>query len=399
VDVIDGRQRDPAGQKKTSVWLLTNSPSPYQVELCRELQQLGGVELNLRFMRGDFRGDCERSLDGVPHSILSGFGLSRTRDELRIHPGAIWETLRARDDVYVLSGLYTSPTFLICAVIIWLRRRPLVLWLERPGRAMRPDLSWWIGLLRIPLMVVRKAVLRFLFAICTRLICMGNLAAREYAELGAAEKKIRNVPYCCDVERFSTVSGLEAAEVRERYGIEDRVLFLHSGQLIKRKGVDDLVAAFRQVAKQCDDVALLLLGDGPLRTELEHEAASIDAPVIFAGHQQQSMLPAFFRAADLFVIASRHDGWGVVVNEACGAGLPVIASKQTGSAHDLIIPGVNGIRFEAGNVADLAAAMRQLAEDSALRQAYGSNSMERVKDYTSAAGARRLCDVLLELPR
>ncbi len=380
-----------------SIWLLTNSPSPYQIELCRELQQLGGVELDLRLMRHDFRGAEGQSLDDIRHKVLSGFGLSRSRDELRIHPGAIVEVARATHDVYILSGLYTSPTFLICALVVWLRRKPLVLWLERPGQAMRPDLSWWIGLLRIPLMLVRSVLLWFMFAACSRLICMGQLATRQYARLGAAKHKLRNIPYSCDVRPFQTVSDQEIAQVRARHGLNERVVFLYSGQLIWRKGVDILLDAFRQVANQNDHVALLLLGDGPLRAELEHQSASIDAPVVFAGHQPQATLPAYFRASDVFVIASRHDGWAVVVNEACGAGLPVIASDQTGAAHDLVTVGLNGIRFDAENITDLAAAMQKLAEAPRLRQAYGEASCEQIKNYSSTAGARRLRDVLLEL--
>jgi len=348
-------------------------------------------------MRDDFRGESGRALNDIRHTVLSGFGLSRVRDELRIHPGAILEVSRATHDVYVLSGLYTSPTFLICAFVVWLRRKPLVLWLERPGLAMRPDLSWWVILPRIPLMLVRRVILWLLFAACTRLICVGGLAARQYAALGAAEYKVKNVPYCCDVGRFQSVSEADIAEVRNRHGLRGKVVFLYSGQLIWRKGVDTLLAAFRQVAALNDHVALLLLGDGPLRAKLEHQSDSIDAPVVFAGHQTQEMLPAYFRAADVFVIASRHDGWAVVVNEACGAGLPVIATNQTGATHDLVCADVNGIRFDAENVDDLAAAMQQLANNPALRKAYGKNSLEQVANCSSVAGAKRLSDILTEL--
>lgn len=385
---------EPSGP--INVWFLTNSPSPYQLDLFRALVREGSIQPELRLMRDNFRGGGA-ALTDISHKILPGFGLSRTRDEVRIHPGALREAFRGKHDAFVLSGLYTSPTFLMSAFILWIRRKPIVMWLERPKSAQRSDLKWWVRLMRLPYVVVRFFVLWFLFRVSRRIISMGKLAVQQYSAMGANETKLRNVPYCCDVDRFHRVDPAAAAQVRSESELGDRVVFLHSGQLIHRKGVDILLVAFAEVSKRRDDVALVLLGDGAQRESYERQAEDIRAPVVFAGHQPQDRLPAFFAAADVFVIASRHDGWAVVVNEACGASLPIIASEQTGAAHDLVADDQNGFLFDALNPAELSDQMLELAADVDKRRQFGERSREVVQKYSAQAGAQRLSEVLTTL--
>ena len=80
---------------------------------------------------------------------------------------------------------------------------------------------------------------------------------------------------------------------------------------------------------------------------------------------------AIFAAADAFVLPSRHDGWGVVVNEALGAGLPIIVSDRVG-ARDLVQHGGNGFITSVGDIDGLAGALLKLAQSEELRKSYGS---------------------------
>ncbi len=85
-------------------------------------------------------------------------------------------------------------------------------------------------------------------------------------------------------------------------------------------------------------------------------------------------MPGLFARADVFILPSRYDGWGVVVNQAIGAGLPVICSDAVGAGYDLVEPEVNGLRFPAGDVAALAGCMERLAADPALAKQWGAAS-------------------------
>lgn len=390
--MVSESQPAQAGETKaTRIWLLTNCPSPYQVELLAELSQRDDIELDVRFMQGVFRDDQppERLRD-LSHQVLRSFGVLTRRDEFRLHPAAIREVSRAQHDVYVLSGLYTSPTFLLCALLLSFRKRRYTLWLERPSDANRPDLNWWKRVLRTPFVWYRAVVLRLLLWRCERTLCMGTLAAQQYAQYGLSSTRTEILPYCCDTDRFSTVNQTARDELADSLGVRDRMVFLFSGQLIYRKGIDTALQAFQQVSENVPGLAFVVLGDGPLRAQLEEQFGNNPhGRVVFAGHQPQDRLPLYFAVADVFVLPSRQDGWAVVVNEACAAGLPIIASQQTGAAHDLVIPERNGFRPDCRDIDGLVDAMRTLAGDASLRERYGRESLELVEDFTVECGAQR----------
>src|SRR5262249_32859433 len=101
--------------------------------------------------------------------------------------------------------------------------------------------------------------------------------------------------------------------------------------------------------------------------------------------------------ADVFVLPSRHDGWGVVVNQALGAGLPVIASDAVGAGLDLVEDGVNGLIVPAGSAAALERAMERLALQPDLARAYGQAARRKAAEITPAAGAEKWAAVFDQL--
>lgn len=370
------------------IWLLTNAPSPYQVELLVAVAEASDVDLHVRYMRGDnVRLPGQSPPEGSSIRVMGGIGPRAWRDEVRLHPGALRECAFGRYDCYVLSGLWTSVTFLACAVMLWLRRRPWVLWLERPhsdplpGSYLKnrtPRVVRWIG----------DRVRNFLLARCTAVLCTGNAAREAYAALGVPQHKLFVLPYCCDTRRFETVDPKRVAAVRHRYNLTGKTVLLFSGQMIARKGVDTLIEAFKRIARMRTDVAVLLLGDGPQREDYENMVPGELRPrVHFAGHLPQSELPEHFAAADLFVFPSRHDGWGVVINEACAAALPVITTRQTGAAYDLVEDGRSGFVLEHDDIDGFADRLLRLIDEPALREKFGQRSRELVAPFSAENGA------------
>ena len=265
--VIEGRGAMAASlsePRRPRVWLLTNAPSPYQVELLSAVQATGDVDLAVRFMRTP----AGSALDEVPGGTLNfcelqSFVPRQLRDEFRLHPGAVWETAWGDYDAYVLSGLYTSVTFLTCALLLSLRGKPWGVWLERPRVAQFQAIERGGsgGPVRRMLRRVKQSVLRRLLRRAVKVIGIGSAAVRTYQELGASPDKLLMLPYCCDGARFERVDEAAVAEVRRRYQLEGKTVFLFSGQMIERKGVDVVLAAFQKLAAERDDVALLLGGD------------------------------------------------------------------------------------------------------------------------------------------
>ena len=193
--------------------------------------------------------------------------------------------------------------------------------------------------------LIRDQVLRFFYSRCRRLLYIGRHSLAHFRRLGCPESKLTFSPYCVNTAPFQTDEAARAAlrdATRSELDLRpDQLVVLFSGKLVRRKGVDLLPTAVRQLAPELSRrIVLVFLGDGDMREELVRVSAS--EPVVamrFLGFQNQSNLSRFYQAADLLVLPSREsETWGLVVNEALHHGLPCVVSEGVGSALDLVKP-------------------------------------------------------------
>ncbi len=173
-----------------------------------------------------------------------------------------------------------------------------------------------------------------------------------------------------------------------------------SCRFIPKKNVDGLLEAFaryRRSAPAGEAWDLVLCGDGPLRPSLEARVRTLglaDA-VHFPGFAGYADLPAYYGLAEIFVHASRVEQWGLVVNEALAAGLPVLVSRACGCVSELVEDGVNGHRFDPEDVEALAAHLSQMAAAPAsARAAMGAAGRARAAHWGPARFADGLARAL-----
>lgn len=372
----------PPQHHPPKVWVLTNAPSPYQVELFSAIAAEKDIQLHVRFLRDSRTPGPERHF---PHHICRSWLTLSSGDELRVHGRAIWEATFGDYDLYILSGLYTSITFLACAWILYCRGKKWAIWWERP-RPSKPEKRRFIWR---TIHSWKDSIRLWLLRSADLVIGIGSAAVNEYREMGVRPERLRMLPYCCDVSRFSKVLPETRDRLRCDLGWLNKLVFLFSGQMIPRKGVDSLLKAFIRLANDHTDVALLLLGEGSDRPALQAMVPeALKSRIIFRGLVPQDQLPEQFAIADVFAFSSRHDGWAVVLNEACGASLPIIATHQTGAAHDLVCPGENGFRVEADDVDGMFAAMNWCATHRMRLPGMGKVSNEIVQPLSAVQGAR-----------
>jgi glycosyltransferase involved in cell wall biosynthesis len=295
------------------------------------------------------------------------------------NPGILRILERESSDLFVLSD-YSAPTTQLAMRYLTWRKKPWVFWGEVPGLRQR-------GLLGH---LARHRLQRPIGQGAKAIAATGSQAVDVYRAI-FPRIRVFNIPYFCDLTDFKAAA---AAKQIQRKAI----VALFSGQLIERKGVDLLIRAFTQISDQVPELCLQLLGTGPAAGILKGMIPlELQGRVQFLGFQQPSALPTIFAAADIFVLPSRHDGWGVVVNEALGSGLPIILSDRVG-ARDLVEDGSNGFVTSAGDVDELANALHKLAMSSDLRRSFSRSSSERAARWDLAEGVRRwtdLCDQVL----
>ncbi|MCC6234730.1 MAG: glycosyltransferase family 4 protein, partial [Verrucomicrobiales bacterium] len=102
----------------------------------------------------------------------------------------------------------------------------------------------------------------------------------------------------------------------------------------------------------------------------------VEDSIMFMGAVSPDRIQSLMRAANVVVLPSRHDGWGVVISEAIAVGKAIIASDRCGAALDLISPGINGFLVKAGSVESLAEAMAAYIQDPLLATRHSARSLE-----------------------
>jgi glycosyltransferase involved in cell wall biosynthesis len=353
------------------VLFLTVMPSPYQRELFNALDSDGRTEIRVLY--------CARHVYGrnwhIPalntyEEVLPGKTINWLGPSAHFNPGIIRILRDDNSDLFVLSDYSALTTQMAMRYLNW-RRKRWVFWGEVPGLHRRGPVG---GFVRRQLQrPMRGAV---------AVAAIGSQAVEAYKKL-FPEIPVFNIPYFCDLVPFNTAARQRGKKVNSA------VVILFSGQFIERKGVDVLIRAFAQIARQAAALELHLLGTGPglesLRQSIPTDLAN---RIHFLGFKQVSEIPAIFATADIFVLPSRHDGWGVVVNEALGSGLPIIVSDRVG-ARDLVENGRNGLITRAGNVEELADALLQLGRSSEMRRTFAAASIEIATRWGIEEGVRR----------
>lgn len=284
--------------------------------------------------------------------------LSSIRPESRHLRVALGEALRQAHPAAVLLTGY-RPLFHLRAFFAAKRRRyPVLFRAETTDRAIGGR-----GLKNR----IRDELLRALYAGCDRLLPIGSHSYEHYRRLGCPERKLMISPYCVDTVVFQHEERhrqeLRARMRRELEIADDRIALLFSGKLCLRKSPDLLIEAVKRLPPEMlNRIELIFLGSGPEREKLA-AAAAADSRIRahFVGFHNQSRISPYYHAADLFVLPSNYETWGLVVNEALHHGLPCIVTEAVGCAADLIEPGITGEIAATGDAASLAAAILRAA--------------------------------------
>jgi len=186
-------------------------------------------------------------------------------------------------------------------------------------------------------------------------------------------------------------SRANAPAERARLNLPERY-FLSVARFVPKKNLAGLVEAYCLYAARVGVASwpLVISGAGPLESELRSRVAAVglESRVRFPGFLQYDDLPACYGLAGAFVLPSHSDQWGLVVNEAMAAGLPVLVSSRCGCAENLVREGENGFRFDPANVERLAELLHTIAGSDEVRLAtMGSRSRELVAAYSPEAFA------------
>ena len=317
-------------------------------ELLRHLPQ-SGVEVN-GLVAGSSR--VSRDSEGRVRAFAPSAAPLLVRWQALRHAFRQMMTKRQPDLVVSHFALYTFP------VLDLSRPRPLVVHFHGPWALESQAEGAWKMTTRI-----KTSLERTVYQHGTRCIVLSR-AFRDilHSRYGVSAERIRVIPGGVDLDRFST--GLTQQEAREQLGWpQDRPLLLAVRRLVLRMGLEDLLAAMKEVSKRVPEALLLVAGTGPLVGALSDRIRSLGLTnnVRLLGFVPDRDLPMAYRAANLTVVPSvALEGFGLIVAESLaagtpalvtpGGGLPVVAGDLSSA---LVLPGTGAGPLSAGLVAAL----------------------------------------------
>lgn len=325
-------------------------------------------------------------------------------------PNRMWETpweamdhaftVVARDKTLRRHGTYVHSNVLRPAAQVRAFRPNVVIaggWDQPPHialfylrRPFRYRFLWWVESTAKDQRPAGSATAWFKKRLASRadgIIVPGRASSRYVRELGVSPGRISIAPNAVEHDFF-----VERSRV-DRSGRHGSVRVLYLGQLTPVKGVPDLLVAWERLREI--DARLVLAGSGPLSDQIQASIANgVLDRVELRGHLERDEIAQELAAADIFVFPSRSDPWGLVVNEATAAGLPVVSTSAPGAVEDLVIHRRNGLVVDPGDSGALADALQTLIKDQEMRVAMGGESAAISDRYTPEACAAGIYQAL-----
>jgi glycosyltransferase involved in cell wall biosynthesis len=364
-----------------------------------------GLAATVVTRRGEADWPETEDLDGIRVVRVPPPGPGRTGKYAMV-PAAMRALTREPFDLLVVRG--TRVLGLPGLLVARARGKPVVMQAEINGELSGEAFTWGTPLNRRPyrdLVGMATGARNLLLRDAEAFVAMSSVIRDEFLAAGVPEARVHLIPHGVDTERFRPASAEEKAALRARLGWpQSAKVIVYTGRLLRGKGLETLLFAFREVAASDTAALLVLVGSGggqalSVEDELREMAAGpgLAGRVAFTG--RISNVPDFLRAADVFAFPSEFEALGLSLVEACACGVPAVASR-TGGIVDVIEDGRSGLLVPSGDRAALAAAMRRLLADEELRAGLGRRGRGIARSrFDEAAATSRYRALFVELAR
>lgn len=357
---------------------VSNVPSPYNVEYLNELGKK--MDVTAVFERGSSaeRDSSWQNLNvkNFKCNILDGF---RFNVDSALSLG-ICKYLRQFKKDHIVIGNPTTPTGIVAILYCKLHKIPYIIQSEggiaKDGKGLMEKLKWFL---------MHSA----------KLYLSGMSLKNEYfLTYGGTPERIFQYPFTSlyedDIVK-KPLSGSDKIELRKALGIDAECMFVYVGQFIYRKGIDVLLRACAFIDR---NVYVLLIGGEPTEEYLSIINELQLKNIHFINFIDKEKLKKYYAASDFFVLPTREDTWGLVVNEAMAAGLPVITTFSCVAGVELIEDGINGFLVDKDNPEQLANRMNLLIRDNDRCNEMGTKCLVKIQNYTYESMADRIKSIL-----
>jgi glycosyltransferase involved in cell wall biosynthesis len=357
--------------------IVANTPPPYRVPVFHLLSRMPDVSLQVIFCS---RREPNRHWDLPPldfkHTFLREHFITVHDRYIHNNPSVVSRLRKAFPDVIITDGFNPTHLYAFC----FARARRIAFVPMTDGTILSEQ----------ALSAVHRAVRRFVYARSDAFVSACNGGNKLYESYGIPRERCFKSCLCIDNAAYAPKSAQQDIQ-------HD---FIFCGRIEPGKCPEFALEVAQEVARRLDrKIKILFVGSGS-QEEKVRRAASLQPELVearFHGFATQRALPALYRSARIFLFPTLADVWGVVANEACAAGLPVLVSPHAGVAGELVLDGENGFIRDL-DVSLWAERAVLLLTQPTLRQRFSARSLDLVSEYTfdnAAAGLVDACHAAL----
>ncbi|HEY2822290.1 MAG TPA: glycosyltransferase family 4 protein, partial [Candidatus Acidoferrum sp.] len=301
----------------------------------------------------------------------------------------LWKFIRQGKFDAVISHVgYVRVTFWIACAAARSVGIPFIFGTDASSIEPRDESKWKLA--------AKKIIWPAVFSLSGQVLTASSAGRDMMVSLGFPPDRVSMTLDTVDNDWWVTQANVaDRGETRRALGFaSNEKIILFCAKLQPWKRPIDLLRAFASAAIPA--ATLVFAGDGAQRAELENEAAALNVSnkVKFLGFVNQSQLPKLYRSADLMVIPSRYEPFGLVVNEAMLCSCPVVASDRVGAIRDLITHWETGYVYRCGQTDELAALLKNVLADPAHLQSVRERALERMKTWAPNASADALVEAV-----
>ena len=349
---------------------LVSHPIQYQAPLLRFISDDPNIQLKVLFehmdsVEGYYDAGFETNISW-DMDLTNGYEYHHVKSisEINLHlmvTDALW--LHGWDTALKRRALHSA----------WKYEVPVLMRGENTISAM-PDGKALRGL-------VKRLYLHRVFNRCAGFLCIGSDNREYYSTHGVRQQQLFDMPYAIDNESFSKSARKSENNLWDSFDLEyGRPIILFAGKFLRRKNPAMLLDACRLMNRKiARDPYLLFVGRGEEEENLREVAGDLDW-VRFLGFRNQLELPAIYAMADVFVLPSQCEPWGLAINEAMACGTAVISTDECGCSADLVDDTV-GRLIPAGDREALGAAIEEVLADSERCSAMGRAASKRISSW------------------
>lgn len=346
------------------ILFLSNVPSPYRVDFFNELGKYCDLTVVFEKKTSDERDESWKkySFTNFKGVFLKGKSVSV---DSAFCPGII-KFVKDKSYKEIICTNFTTPTGMLA--VQYMKTHKIPYYLECDGGFPKNGKGF------------KERIKKHFISGAKGYFSTGKYCDDYYLAYGAERSKLIRYPFT-SVKNSDVLGNCYSIEKKillrqELNMVEDKII-VTVGQFVPRKGFDILLKASCTLP---ENVGIYFIGGTP--TQEYMDIVQNKTNIHFVGFKKTDELKKIYLAADFFVLPTREDIWGLVINEAMSYGLPVITSDKCGAGQELIKNGENGFIVPVDNISELEDRLNELLSDSNKCKAFGDKSLDIVKNYT-----------------